>query len=216
MNLAEISPAIASPALARRTRQREEARRAILDASEAIVLDGGFEALSIRRLSTRCGYAAPTIYHYFRDKPAIVDALLEERCRRLVSALRRVRRGRGAFADARALYGAFARFGRAHPAHYRLLTAWRDPSLAPPAAFDEARALLEQPMHELQAAGLLRACSVETASHAVFALLHGLVSLGNDRTDIEMPSDLFDAALDSLLRGLGVAASEDADLGARA
>ncbi len=203
MSLADISPAIR-----RRTRAREEARRAILDASEAIVLDGGFEALSIRRLSTRCGYAAPTIYHYFRDKPAIVDALLEERCRRLVAALRRVPRGRGAFADARALYGAFVRFGRAHPAHYRLLMAQRDPGLAPPAAFDEARALLEQPMHELQKAGLLHACSVETASHAVFALLHGLVALGNDRPDIEWPEDLFDAGLDSLLRGLGMAASE--------
>jgi AcrR family transcriptional regulator len=205
-----------SPAVRRRTRQREVARRAILDASQAIVLDGGFEALSIRRLSTRCGYAAPTIYHYFRDKPAIVDALLEERCRRLVSALRRVRRGRGPLADAHALYGAFARFGRAHPAHYRLLTARQDPGLAPPAAFDEARALLEQPIRELDAAGQLRACSVETAAHAVFALLHGLVSLGNDRTDIAWPADLFDAALDALLRGFAAAGSADTQFGANA
>jgi AcrR family transcriptional regulator len=203
MSLADISPAIR-----RRTRQREEARRAILDASEAIVLDGGFEALSIRRLSTRCGYAAPTIYHYFRDKPAIVEALLEERCRRLVDALRRVRRGRGPLADAHALYDAFARFGRAHPAHYRLLMAQRDPGLAPPAAFDEARALLEQPIQALEAAGLLRV-SVQTAAHAVFALLHGMVSLGNDRSDIDSPPDLFDVALDSLLRGLGTAAADD-------
>jgi AcrR family transcriptional regulator len=203
MSLADISPAIR-----RRTRQREEARRAILDASEAIVLDGGFEALSIRRLSTRCGYAAPTIYHYFRDKPAIVEALLDERCRRLVDALRRVRRGRGPLADAHALYDAFARFGRAHPAHYRLLMAQRDPGLAPPAAFDEARALLEQPIQALEAAGLLRV-SVQTAAHAVFALLHGMVSLGNDRSDIDSPPDLFDVALDSLLRGLGTAAADD-------
>ncbi len=211
MTLSETSPAVQ-----RRTRQREEARRAILDASEAIVLDGGFEALSIRRLSTRCGYAAPTIYHYFRDKPAIVDALLEERCRRLVSALRRVRRGRGALADAHALYGAFARFGRSHPAHYRLLTARQDPRLAPPAAFDEARALIEQPIRELEAAGQLRACSVETASHAVFALLHGLVSLGNDRTDIAWPADLFDVALDALLHGFALATPADTQLGANA
>ena len=32
-----------TPALRRRSRQREEARRAILDASESIVLEGGFE-----------------------------------------------------------------------------------------------------------------------------------------------------------------------------
>ena len=128
----------------------------------------------------------------------------------------RVRRGRGPLADAHALYGAFARFGRAHPAHYRLLTARQDPRLAPPAAFDEARALLEQPIRELEAAGQLRACSVETAAHAVFALLHGLVSLGNDRTDIAWPADLFDAALDALLRGFALAAPADTQFGANA
>lgn len=203
-------------ALRRRSRQREAARRAILDASEAIVLEGGFEALSIRRLSALCGYAAPTIYHYFRDKPEIVGALLEERCRRLVLALRRVRRGRGPLADALALYGAFARFGRAHPAHYRLLTARRDPGIAPPAAFDEARALLERPLHEIAAAGGLRACSVETASHAVFALLHGLVWLDSDRGDIALPPDLFDVALGALLRGFAAAPPDSRRSGAHA
>jgi hypothetical protein len=86
--------------------------------------------------------------------------------------------------------------------------AQRDPGLAPPAAFDEARALLEQPIQALEAAGLLRV-SVQTAAHAVFALLHGMVSLGNDRSDIDSPPDLFDVALDSLLRGLGTAAADD-------
>jgi AcrR family transcriptional regulator len=205
-----------TPALRRRSRQREEARRAILDASESIVLEGGFEALSIRRLSAHCGYAAPTIYHYFRDKPAIVDALLEERCRRLVLALRRVRRGRGPFADAKALYAAFARFGRAHPAHYRLLTARRDPGIAPPAAFEEARVLLERPLHELAASGGLRACSVETAVHAVFALLHGLVWLDSDRGDIALPPDLFDAALGAMLRGFASSPPDSSRSGAHA
>lgn len=203
-----MSLANTSPAIRRRTRQREEARRAILDASEAIVLDGGFEALSIRKLSTCCGYAAPTIYHYFKDKPAIVGALLEERCRRLLDALRRVRRGRDPLTDARAMYDAFLRFGRAHPAHYRLLMAQRDPGLPPPASFDEARDLLRRPIQELEAAGLLQV-SAETAALAVFALLHGMVSLGNDRSDIDTPADLFDVALSSLLRGLGTSAAED-------
>ena len=51
------------PAALRRSRQREEARRAILDATEAILLEDGQELLSIRKLALRCGYTAPTIYH---------------------------------------------------------------------------------------------------------------------------------------------------------
>jgi AcrR family transcriptional regulator len=67
-----------SPAIRRRTRARE-ARGARSSTPARRSPDGGFEALSIRRLSTRCGYAAPTIYHYFRDKPAIVAPFEERR-----------------------------------------------------------------------------------------------------------------------------------------
>jgi AcrR family transcriptional regulator len=78
------------PAVLRRTRQREEARRAILDATEAILVEDGIELFSIRKLATRCGYTAPTIYHYFRDKDGLIDALLEERFSRLLQRVRRV------------------------------------------------------------------------------------------------------------------------------
>ena len=67
------------PSEIRRSRHREEARRAILDATEAILLEDGVELFSIRKLATRCGFTAPTIYHYFRDKDGLIDALLEER-----------------------------------------------------------------------------------------------------------------------------------------
>ncbi len=69
MSLAEISPAIR-----RRTRQREEARRAILDATEELLLEVGYDDFSMRRLVERCGYAAPSIYHYFGDKDGLIGA----------------------------------------------------------------------------------------------------------------------------------------------
>src|SRR3972149_293778 len=79
-----------SPAELRRPRQREQARRAILDATEALLLEAGSDGFSMRRLAERCGYTTPTIYHYFEDKPALIDALLEGR---FAGLLRRVRRG---------------------------------------------------------------------------------------------------------------------------
>ena len=45
----------------------EATRRAILDAAQALLLEVGVERLSIRRVSERCGFKAPTIYHHFRD-----------------------------------------------------------------------------------------------------------------------------------------------------
>ena len=51
----------------RRLRQREKARRTILDASEEMLVSDGYEHFSMRKLAARCGYTAPTIYHYFGD-----------------------------------------------------------------------------------------------------------------------------------------------------
>ena len=75
---------------------------------------------------------------------------------------------------------------------------------------------LEQPLHELTASGGLRACSVETAVHAVFALLHGLVWLDSDRGDIALPPDLFDAALGAMLRGFASSPPDSSRSGAHA
>ena len=59
----------------RRARQREEARRTILDATELLLIESGGFDFSIRSLSKRCGYSAPTVYHYFGDKDGLIDAL---------------------------------------------------------------------------------------------------------------------------------------------
>ena len=78
------------PAERRRLQSRAEARRAILDATEALLVEDGATAFSMRRLAERCGYTPPTIYHYFGDKQRLLDELLDERCRTLVRSLRRV------------------------------------------------------------------------------------------------------------------------------
>ena len=85
------SAPVETPAERRRSQQREEARRAILDATEALLVEDGYEQFSMRRLAARCGYTAPSIYHHFGDKQGLLDALLEERFQRLLVRLRRVR-----------------------------------------------------------------------------------------------------------------------------
>ena len=71
-----------SAAEKRRQQNRADARRTILDAAELLLPEVGHDGFSIRRLVARCGYSAPTIYHYFGDKAGLIEALLEERCHR--------------------------------------------------------------------------------------------------------------------------------------
>jgi AcrR family transcriptional regulator len=52
-------------------------RAAIVDVAYSLVEEGGAEAVSIREIARRIEYSLRTIYLYFRDKKAILDAVRE-------------------------------------------------------------------------------------------------------------------------------------------
>lgn len=191
-----------SPAELRRHRQREEARRAILDATEALLLEAGSDGFSMRRLAERCGYTTPTIYHYFDDKPALIDALLEERFARLLGALEGVGRSADPAANLRQMSLAFMSFGYENPTFYRLIsTLSRKGQTRSPPAVEAARQLMEEPIRQLDAEGRLEV-PLETAGQVLWALTHGLTSLRTLRPEHGWAPDLESNALDALLRGV--------------
>lgn len=193
----------ASPAETRRHRRREEARRAILDATEALMVESGSSDFSIRKLAGRCGYTAPTIYHYFGDKEGVVAALLEERFTRLLDSVREEEMGPDAVDNLRRMVQSFTEFGEQNPTFYRLVVAGRSDGAdrTPPAA-EAARALLEEPWLELAREGRLHCPDARTAAQALWALLHGMTALRAARPEYDWADDLFEVAVDSLLRGL--------------
>jgi AcrR family transcriptional regulator len=185
----------------RRLRRREEARRAILDAAQEILVAEGYDQFSMRKLAARCGYTAPTIYHYFGDKHGLVDTLLELRIRELVDEMRTVRLGDDPLENVRALFAAFAHWGLANPTHYELLTAARQADAEPIASEEEARELFDGPIRELDERGRLPD-GFEMARQSFWALLHGLVSLQRTRPDVAWCANLIDRALDGMIEGL--------------
>ncbi len=191
------------PAAQRRLRQREQARRAILDATQALLVEGGFERFSMRRLADRCGYTPPTVYYYFGDKQGLIDALLEERFSLLLSRVRRVPASPDPIERLRRLVLAFVRFGLKNPAHYRLLMTPRseDEAPAPPSA-DKCMALFADPMGALHAEGRLHIEDLEAARQVLWVTLHGLISLRSGRPNYAWASRLESLAVDCTLRGL--------------
>ena len=191
-----------TPAERRRREQREDARRSILDVAEALLVEGGYERFSMRRLALRCGYTAPTIYHYFGDKRRLIDAVLEDGFQRILDRLRAVRRSADPAEDVRAQLDAFVRFSLENPTHYRLLSLPRPDDAPPPASEAVAREQLESPLAALLAAGRLRARSVEEAVQCLWVVLHGVISLRTTIPDAQWTENLESFALDTLLRGL--------------
>ena len=186
----------------RRLAQREEARRAILDGAEALLVEDGYERFSMRRLAERCGYTAPTLYHYFGGKQHLIDAVLEERFARILVRIRRVGRRGDPAESVRAQLDAFVRFCLENPIHYRLLTVPRPDDAPPPASAEAARSELEAPLGALLAAGRLRARSVEEAVQCIWAVVHGALSLRIGGPGEGWVPNLEEFALDTVLRGL--------------
>lgn len=190
-----------STAQERRERQRGEARRAILDAAGEIVAAEGVDGLSMRRLAARCGYALPTIYNHFGDKPGLLEALLDQVFAELVGVLHDAPSSPDPVDDLRDLLRAFVEFGLGNPSHYQLLvTAIRDGS-EPPAAV-QARERFEAPILRLLEAGRLRGGDVEVGKQVLWAFAHGLISLRTSRADLEWAPDLLDTAMEAMLLGV--------------
>jgi AcrR family transcriptional regulator len=163
-----------SAAARSRDADSEATRRAILDAAEELLATQGEEGLSIRQLCARVGVTAPTIYHHFGDKNALVDRVVDACFADFDLALAR----RAAPADPlEALRWAFDRYveyGLAHPTHYRLMFHGRGQRRTPAglAAYDRLRRMVAA----LAATGRL-AIAVEEATRACWCAAHGVTSL---------------------------------------
>jgi AcrR family transcriptional regulator len=186
----------------RRSAQRAQVRRAVLDATEALLLEAGEEHFSIRRLVERCGYSAPTIYHHFGDKKGLIDTLLDERFERLARQMKRVPRGGDPVAYLRAMALAFVRFGLRNPTHHRLLFAPRAQQHAPPHSALEVQEMLEQAWLQLWEDGRLQAGDAGAAGQAMFCLVYGLSSRRIARPEHDWSKTGIEDAIDALLRGL--------------
>ncbi|MEJ1971939.1 MAG: TetR/AcrR family transcriptional regulator [Lacunisphaera sp.] len=71
----------------RKTPQGNDLRAEILLAAQRIVLEQGFDALSMRRVAEAIGYSATTIYLYFENREAIVAELGRVALNKLVAEL---------------------------------------------------------------------------------------------------------------------------------
>jgi AcrR family transcriptional regulator len=190
-----------STARARREQGRADARRSILSATADLLDEGGHDGLSVRKLVDRCGYSAPTIYHYFGDKPGLIDALLEERLRGFVSELERVTRHADPVENLRAHCLAFVRFGLDNPTHYALLMNHRRADAAPLPAAEEARGIMERPLDVLADQGRVPHADLELVRQSIWAFVHGLIALPAARRDLDWHPDLISRSLDAMLRG---------------
>jgi len=187
----------------RRERQRQEARRAILDATEALLIESNGSDFSIRALGQRCGYSAPTVYHYFGDKDGLIDALLEERIDGLAEELECVAPVGDTLLDLRATLLTYVEFSASNPSFSRLMwTLSRKGESRVPPAIERVKECISGPMRKLIESGRIKDFEEGVAGQILWALIHGLVSLRLTEPAVDWSPDLAERSLDTLLAGM--------------
>jgi len=185
----------------RRSQNRAETRRSILDATEELLLEVGQAGFSIRKLVTRCGYSAPTIYHHFKDKDGLIDALLEERLTRLTKNIKRVVLVDDPVENLRALTRAFAYFGFHNPTHYQLLAQVPREEDRTIESAEEARRLMEIPVEQIAQRGWIELGDRDALRQAIWTMVHGIIAMRTLRPDVEWNPELLDLSIEGIIRG---------------
>jgi len=161
-------------------------RRAILDASLALLEEGGVAALSLREVARRANVTHGAPYHHFIDRSAILAAIAEEGFSILAQGMRELMEAEavGSIARFEAAGRAYVRFALEHRAHMRVMFR---PELACPLehpGVDEAAAaamgLLFVCAAECQRAGTIAEGDPTPLVLTAWAAAHGLASLWID------------------------------------
>jgi AcrR family transcriptional regulator len=176
-------------------------RREILSAASELLYEGGSEGLTIRRLALRCGYTAPAIYHIFGDKAGLLDALLREAIDELIGRIDKVPNHPEPKEHLRLQFREIVRFGREHPTNYRLIEALRPDQVPPLVDVEGTERRFTAPIAHMVSEGNLP-LDPEVFRQALWALLHGAISLPASRPDVEWREGFEEVAFDALLSGL--------------
>jgi len=159
-----------------------DARRAILDASLALIAEQGVRAVSFREVARRAGVSHQTPYHHFGDHHGILRAIATEGFAGLTAAMRQAAAVHADPMDALHASGvAYVRFARDHVGHFRVMFQGaivdvHDPN-APIVEARETSDTLGELAAAAHASGYGGGLDVDALARLCWTTVHGLASL---------------------------------------
>ncbi|HEY6761998.1 MAG TPA: TetR/AcrR family transcriptional regulator [Baekduia sp.] len=182
-------------------------REALLLAGERALETGGAQSLSLRELAREVGVSHAAPRRHFADKQALLDALALAGFERLGTVLATAIDDAGPDFQARlrAIAHAYVGFATEHAALVELMFASKHQAGAPPelnVAGELAFAPALAAVADGQASGDVVPGDPKRVAIAAFAVIHGLVALGNNLMLDEPLDDLLEDALERLQLGL--------------
>ncbi len=194
----------------RREREREEVRSKILDAARDLLMQEGYERVTMRRIAEAIEYSPTTIYNHFEDKEDLVRSLCDRDFGRLLGALADEAQLEDPVAWLRQLGLAYARFALTFPNHYRFMFMTPQEVDVHEKGDDfpghRAFGLLRNAVATAVESGRFRAGDVDVMALFLWTSIHGAVSLLNtlrpDHWPVTPPPDLVARMQELAIRGL--------------
>jgi AcrR family transcriptional regulator len=172
------------PAAGRRGRYHHgNLRAALITAGVQLIQQKGVRALTLREIGRKVGVSRMAAYRHFADRAALLAAISEVGFTQFAARLEAARDsvpGDGHVpARLAAMALAYVRFAADHPAHYEVMFGpggqyVRQQSEAAGRSFR----ILEETIQDGQRRGVVRAASSNDLARAVWAMVHGISTLG--------------------------------------
>jgi len=168
---------------------------ALVFAARDIALERGVEAISVAEAARRVGVSPPALYRHFKDRAALIHALLLSCLHELGvrSAEAYAKHPRGSMAAIVALCQAYLRMGRESPELFDLLTARRlKPGQAgeSPQEAIETMGVVRGAVNDYLAAHPKITSDPEEVAMTMWSICHGVTRLVIEETIQSMSPDL--------------------------
>ena len=168
----------------RKEKQKQEIRRAILDASMKLFVEQGFENVSIRKIADLIEYSPTTVYLYFKDKNEILYNLHEIGFQKMAEYTADLWTIKNPLVRLHKMGEYYIKFGIENPAFYDLMFILQAPMEALQGmencewkSGDEALGKLKETLQECMDKDLIIKGDIDAMAITTWSLVHGMVSL---------------------------------------
>ncbi|RSM67968.1 TetR/AcrR family transcriptional regulator [Kibdelosporangium aridum] len=179
---------------------RHKTRERIVEVAAQLLRTQGPHAVTTRAVAQAAEMQAPTIYRFFEDKDALLDAVAEHIFAAYVAGKTLVEDSGDPVADLRAGWDMHIDFGLTNPAVFGLLTAPGRGARSPAAA--AGLEVLRARVHRVAAAGRLRVTerrAIELIHAAGTGTVLALLSVPPQDRDLGLADAMYEAMMRSIL-----------------
>lgn len=161
---------------------KAKVKQAMTRAAAELLVEAGYEGVTLAKVAKRVGFATTNVYRYFRSKDDLIYAAVEDGFvafgERLETAYRSTDRP---LERILALGRAYVQFAADYPVHYELMFTLKTDYLfgERPVPGVDKLGYLTRALEEATAAGVVRQGNVRAMANAYWALLHGVITLAN-------------------------------------